>query len=161
MRKQQFLIIFYHLNLFLSPGVMEVVNLVRQHEADIIKDIKFSNSLLAIRKLVKENDSNMQLKIAALHSMRRIFVHFLDNITELIAKETSDKMTQFKAWYVKQYYLYVDELKAYSSIAASSNDELLLQAPAVRTFLEVSLIFGILLLFSFAHHYCSLLYHYV
>lgn len=117
---------------------MELVNLVRQHEADIIKDIKFSNSLLAIRKLTKENDENMQLKIAALHSMRRIFVHFLDNITDLIvAKDSSDnKMSQFKAWYVKQYYAYVDELKVYASISASSKDELLLQAPAVRTLLE-------------------------
>jgi len=118
---------------------MELVNLVRQHEADIIKDIKFSNSLLAIRKLTKENDGNMQLKIAALHSMRRIFVHFFDTITDLIASDTSDnKMTQFKSWYVKQYYLYMDELKIYSSISADSKDELLLQAPAVRTLLEVS-----------------------
>ena len=48
----------------------ELVQQIRQWEADIITDIKCSNSLLQIRKLVKENEDNMSLKVASMHSLR-------------------------------------------------------------------------------------------
>ena len=48
----------------------ELVQQIRRWEADIVGDIKSSNSLLKIRKLAKEHNDNVPLRIAALHSQR-------------------------------------------------------------------------------------------
>ncbi len=53
---------------------MELIQSIRKLEADIIKDIKTVNALIGIRKIVRDNSSNIALIVAALHSQRYILI---------------------------------------------------------------------------------------
>jgi len=57
---------------------MEKVHAVRELEKLVISDTKNANSLIALRKHLDSGDASKDVRMAALHSLRRVFVQFLD-----------------------------------------------------------------------------------
>lgn len=126
---------------------MEGVQKVRELEQLIIADAKNANFLLVVKKQLDNEEISKEERTAALHSLRRIFIHFLEsgrleasfvsahsNQLAFVADgDKSKKLQDYKKWLIKQFNSYQDTLRK----LISSNDTSL-QAPAIRTLLEVS-----------------------
>ena len=126
---------------------MEGVQRVRELEQLVIADAKNANFLLVIKKQLQNEDIPKEERTAALHSLRRIFVHFLENgrleaffvsahSNQLAVSADSDKsgkLQEYKKWLIQQFNSYQATLRK----LIASNDTSL-QAPAIRTMLEVS-----------------------
>ena len=121
---------------------MEGVQRVRELEQLIIADAKNANFLLTIKKQLQDEKISKEERTAALHSLRRIFVNFLEggrlgNTSLLKGAQASQstekgKLLEYKNWLI-------DQLNSYQQILRhliASND-ISLQAPAIRTLLEV------------------------
>lgn len=123
---------------------MEGIQKVRELEQLIIADAKNANFLLTIKKQLQDESISKEERTAALHSLRRIFVNFLEggrlgNTSTLNkgakASQSTEKgkLLEYKNWLIDQFNSYQQILRH----LIASND-ISLQAPAVRTLLEVS-----------------------
>jgi hypothetical protein len=123
---------------------MEGIQKVRELEQLIIADAKNANFLLTIKKQLQDESISKEERTAALHSLRRIFVSFLEggrlgNTSTLkkgakVSQSTEKgKLLEYKNWLIDQFNSYQQILRH----LIASND-ISLQAPAVRTLLEVS-----------------------
>lgn len=123
---------------------MEGIQKVRELEQLIIADAKNANFLLTIKKQLQDESISKEERTAALHSLRRIFVNFLEggrlgNTSTLNkgakASHSTEKgkLLEYKNWLIDQFNSYQQILRH----LIASND-ISLQAPAVRTLLEVS-----------------------
>ena len=114
---------------------MEKVLKVRELEKLVITDPKNANSLIAIRKELESEDSPKDVRMAALHSLRRVFVYYLDSglfgVTSKEDKNKGKKLDEFKKWLVQQLNAYQTILRGY--IAANDTT---FQGPSIRTLLE-------------------------
>ena len=114
---------------------MEKVLKVRELEKLVVTDPKNANSLIAIRKELESEDSPKDVRMAALHSLRRVFVHYLDSglfgVTSKEDKNKGKKLDEFKKWLVQQLNAYQIILRGY--IAANDTT---FQGPSIRTLLE-------------------------
>jgi len=117
---------------------MEKVHAVRELEKLVISDTKNANSLIALRKHLDSGDASKDVRMAALHSLRRVFVQFLDEgrfAVPLPGKDTdkdkAKKLEEYRKWLMQQFHAFQDALRGY--IAAN---DLTFQAPAIRTLLE-------------------------
>ena len=122
---------------------MEGVQKVRELEQLIIADAKNANFLLTIKKQLQNETITKEERTAALHSLRRIFVNFLEGgrlgATSLVQKSANvsqstdkGKLLEYKNWLIDQFNSYQQILRH----LIASND-ISLQAPAIRTLLEV------------------------
>lgn len=122
---------------------MEGVQKVRELEQLVIADAKNANFLLTIKKQLQNEKISKEERTAALHSLRRIFVNFLENgrlessfvsskSNQLSQSADAGKLQEYKRWLIEQFNSYQRILRQ----LIASND-LSLQAPAVRTMLEV------------------------
>lgn len=114
---------------------MEEIQKIRELERRIIADAKNTNSLLIIKKQLQNESSPKEERMAALHSLRRIFVHFLENgrlETLSAASDKSGKIQEYKKWLTQQFHSLQDTL----TLLIGSNDPSF-QAPAIRTMMEV------------------------
>ena len=113
----------------------EQVQHVRELEKLVISDTKNANSLIAIRKQLEDEDNVKDVRMAALHSLRRIFVHFLDtgrfSVTSKDDKDKGKKLDEFRKWLVQQLSAFQENLHEYIA-----NNDSMFQAPAIRTLLE-------------------------
>ena len=125
---------------------MEGIQRVRELEQLIVADAKNANSLLEIMEQLENEEISHDERTAALHSLRRIFLHFLEsgrleasfasahsNQLAFVADDKPKKLNEYKKWLIKQFNSYQDTLRK----LISSNDTSL-QAPAIRTLLEVT-----------------------
>lgn len=123
---------------------MEGIQKVRELEQLIIADAKNANFLLTIKKQLQDESISKEERTAALHSLRRIFVNFLEGgrlgNTSVLSKGAKasqstekGKLLEYKNWLIDQFNSYQQILRH----LIASND-ISLQAPAVRTLLEVS-----------------------
>jgi hypothetical protein len=122
---------------------MEGVQKVRELEQLVIADAKNANFLLVIKKQLQNEEISKEERTAALHSLRRIFVNFLESgrlessfvsskSNQLSQSADSGKLQEYKRWLIEQFNSYQRILRQ----LIASNDPSL-QAPAVRTMLEV------------------------
>lgn len=129
---------------------MEGIQKVRELEQLIIADSKNANFLLTIKKQLQDESISKEERTAALHSLRRIFVNFLEggrlgNTSNLNkgakASQSTEKgkLLEYKNWLIDQFNSYQQILRH----LIASND-ISLQAPAVRTLLEVRMCMGCL-----------------
>ena len=129
---------------------MEGIQKVRELEQLIIADSKNANFLLTIKKQLQDESISKEERTAALHSLRRIFVNFLEggrlgNTPNLNkgakASQSTEKgkLLEYKNWLIDQFNSYQQILRH----LIASND-ISLQAPAVRTLLEVRMCMGCL-----------------
>lgn len=122
---------------------MEGVQKVRELEQLVVADAKNANLLLIIKKQLQNEEISKEERTAALHSLRRIFVNFLENgrleasfvslnSNQLSQSADSGKLQEYKRWLIEQFNSYQRILRQ----LIACNDPSL-QAPAVRTMLEV------------------------
>ena len=109
---------------------MEEIKVIRDLENDIITNIKATNSLLIIRKKLNNDSNSNDVRLAALSSMRRIFIKFIEE-GRLVSNNENNKVNEYSKWLRQQYQQYLDSI----NILINTNDDTL-QAPAIRTMLE-------------------------
>ena len=116
---------------------------MRELEQQIIADAKNSNFLLVIKKQLQNDDISKEERIAAMHSLRRIFVKFIEdgrlvssfasaNGNQLSSSDGTGKLQEYKKWLIEQFNSYQRILRQ----LITSND-VSLQLPAIKTMLEV------------------------
>jgi hypothetical protein len=121
---------------------MEGVQKVRELEQLVVADAKNANLLLIIKKQLQNEEISKEER-TALHSLRRIFVNIFENgrleasfvslnSNQLSQSADSGKLQEHKRWLIEQFYSYQRILRQ----LIACNDPSL-QAPAVRTMLEV------------------------
>ena len=112
---------------------MEQVQEIRELEKLVISDIKNVNSLITIKKHLHDINNQKNERIASLHSLRRIFLNFIENgkLTSSISGGRDKKREEFHQWLVQQYRSYQETL----CTLISENDSFF-QVPAIRTMLE-------------------------
>ena len=134
--------------LCLNKFGMEGVQKVRELEQLVVADAKNANYLLVIKKQLQDEDISKEERTAALHSLRRIFIHFLEsgrlesNFVSAHSNQLavsgesgqSGKLQEYQKWLIQQFNSYQATL-----LKLISSNETYLQAPAIRTILEVSL----------------------
>ena len=132
---------------------MEGVQKVRELEQLVVADAKNANYLLVIKKQLQDEDISKEERTAALHSLRRIFIHFLESgrleskfisahSNQLAATRESSqsgKLQEYQKWLIQQFNSYQATL-----LKLISSNETYLQAPAIRTMLEVSLSYRVI-----------------
>jgi hypothetical protein len=125
---------------------MERVQKIRELEQLVIADAKNANSLLVIKKQLQDQSGSKDERMAALHSLRRIFVHFLENgrleasfvsvnsnqVAVSTDSDKSGKLQEYKRWLIQQFNSYQTLLRH-----LIATEEPSFQAPAIRTLLEV------------------------
>lgn len=122
---------------------MEGIQKVRELEQLIVGDAKNSNFVLVIKKQLQNEVISKEERIAAMHSLRRIFVKFIEdgrlessfasaNSNQLSSSDGTGKLEEYKKWLIEQFNSYQRILRQ----LITSND-VSLQLPAVKTMLEV------------------------
>lgn len=109
---------------------MDIVQLVRDHEKQVLADPSALNRILSIRKLAKQHSEDATIQLASQHSLRRVFIHLLDSGAFARLYSQDDKSAH--SWLMKQYAL----VKSYLLDWIRSNNEQLV-ASSMRTLLEV------------------------
>ena len=99
---------------------MEGVQKVRELEQLVVADAKNANYLLVIKKQLQDEDISKEERTAALHSLRRIFIHFLESgrlesnfisahSNQLAATRESSqsgKLQEYQKWLIQQFNSY-------------------------------------------------------
>jgi hypothetical protein len=116
---------------------------IRELERSISQDLKNSNNIVEIRKVAESNENHKDVRVAAIHSLRRIFIDFAEN--DKIVKPTQGSknkaVEKFYSWFVTQYQEYE---KLLCAVIRDEQKEWAHEV-AVRTLLEVSqLLYNIL-----------------
>jgi len=113
---------------------MDVIAHVRELETQVLADPKHSNHLIAIKKHLKDKSNGIQIRLASLHALRRIFISFLEKgkLCAPKSKSAGDVKSEYAVWLQQQLHGYVDELCKW---VTSGDAEL--QAPAILTLLEI------------------------
>ena len=106
---------------------MEEIKIIRDLENEIITNIKATNSLITIRKSLNDDNNTNDIRLAALSSLRRIFIKFIEEGRLVINSNDNNKVNEYSKWLRQQYYQYFDS----ANLLINSNDETL-QAPAIR-----------------------------
>ena len=115
-----------------------IVRGIRDKENLIISDVKNTNLLLDLKANLSAVDATgkpiaSEVRVAALHANRRIFVNYLENGKLSKSKtEKSEKKEEYRSWLLGQFHSFQDTLLAF----ISSGDPVL-QAPATRTLLQL------------------------
>ena len=116
---------------------MEEVRKIRDLEKLVIDDVKNINSLIIIKKCLDNKSLSDDERMAALHSLRRIFLATLEDGRLLGSSSGSNttankKLEDYTKWLEQQF-------TSYLSLLANliSTEEPKFQAPAIRTLLEV------------------------
>lgn len=111
---------------------------IREKEKQVATDVKSTNLLLDIKTQLNNSNAARDIRLAALHALRRLFVQFLEAGRLTIATESStsnnsqDKLREYKQWLHRQYESFKDDLCA---LILSGDDALI--APSIRTLIEV------------------------
>lgn len=117
---------------------------MRELEQLVIVDAKNANFLLVIKKQLQDESISKEERTAALHSLRRIFINFLESgrlestfvsshSNQSDVSSDSGKLQEYKKWLIQQFNSYQTTLRK-----LICSNETYLQAPAIRTMLEVS-----------------------
>lgn len=108
----------------------ENLNAVRLMEISVLADVKNCNSILKIKKFMKADGSDIKLKTAAFHSLRRIFTYFIDS-ERLSRPDGNESFSVYKDWIVKQLDDYKSILYSWLQLG-----DIGMQIPCVRTIIE-------------------------
>ncbi len=86
----------------------EKIQYIRELERSIGHGVKNVNSIVEIRKIAEESMNHKDLRIAAMHSLRRIFIDYSEN-EKLTKPNTSvnKAMEKFYSWFISQYQEYL------------------------------------------------------
>jgi U3 small nucleolar RNA-associated protein 19 len=107
---------------------------IRDLEHEVITDVKKANNLISIKTYLKEDEA-IDIRMASLNSLRRIFTHFLETgRLESVIKEDGDdkdKIREYKLWLTKQFYSFQETM---CEFILSGNDDI--QTPSIRTMIE-------------------------
>ena len=106
---------------------MEEIKEIRSLENDIITNVKATNSLIIIRKSINNDSNSNDVRLAALSSMRRIFIKFIEEGRLVNNNVDNVKINEYSKWLKQQYYQYLDSINE----LINSNDDAL-QSPAIR-----------------------------
>ena len=129
---------------FLKMAIDELLTKIRELERTIAMDPKQVNAILLIKQYLVDSDIRSEVRLASLHSLRRLFMHFLesgilsgDEETKGSNDEEKDKkdkaLKDYKMWVQQQYV----HFKGCVNAIISSGDATML-VPAIRTVLECS-----------------------
>jgi hypothetical protein len=112
----------------------EDVNRIRDLEQQVLQDAKKVNSILPIKQFLKDEEQSKDVRMVALHALRRIFIHLIETnrFASTTSKGTEGATNQYRQWLVQQLDSYLQILR---EIVSSS--DVAFQAPAIRTTLEV------------------------
>lgn len=110
------------------------VQSIRAIEGSIIDSNTNVNQIINLKKILRDSNNPSNLRMAALNSLRRIFVAFLESgkfgmINTAI--KGSDKLQEYRHWLIQQFNGYKSALSGLISVESEQ-----FQAPAIRTFIE-------------------------
>lgn len=106
---------------------MEEIKEIRDLENEIVINVKATNSLLTIRKVLNDDNNTNDVRLAALSSMRRIFIKFIEEGRLVSNNADNAKINEYSKWLRQQYYHYLDSVNG-----LINTDDDTLQAPAIR-----------------------------
>eukprot|EP01039_Chlorochromonas_danica_P006961 gene6961-7701_t len=111
----------------------EEIRQIHELELAAIDDIKNINNIKTIYQTVTNDDKAKKVRIAAIHSLRRLYVDYLENNKLATLKPNEAATTKLKKWFNTQYNQFIDMLcKALSSVETDW-----LHALSIRTLLEL------------------------
>jgi hypothetical protein len=110
---------------------------VRDLERALLHDIKNANNIVEIRKVAANDNLHKDVRIAAIHTLRRIFITFAEEnkVTKPSVDNKSKSVEKFYSWFIGQYHEYQQLLCGMLQDA----DKDWAHEIAVRTMLEVGL----------------------
>ena len=108
---------------------------IREMEMSVRNDKKKANFILDIRKILSDENLLQTIRLAAMHSLRRIFVHIMETGILLSSMSSSslavDSLAEYVKWITQQLQSYLDLLTGIISREGSE-----IQAAAIRTSME-------------------------
>ena len=116
---------------------METASSIRVLEKSLLADpTKHVNSLLTLRNFLRDEAKTVEVRLAALHSLRRVFVEFVESGRMTQVASPSDggggsKVREYKQWLHQHLQSYQETL---CHLVASGQDAFI--APAVRTMMQ-------------------------
>mmetsp|Transcript_8922 Transcript_8922/g.13399 ORF Transcript_8922/g.13399 Transcript_8922/m.13399 type:complete len:571 (-) Transcript_8922:55-1767(-) len=117
---------------------MSEVARIRSLEACILSSKKHAKSTTEIIEKLMDDDCEKAVKLAAMHSIRRVFVNFLENNYFLKSTVESsgdsavaEKLDKFRAWLMQQYNTVKGKM-----LDLCCSEKLKIQAAAIRTIIE-------------------------
>ena len=122
-------------------AIEELLSKIRELERTIASDPKQVNAILLIKQYLVDSEIRSEVRLASLHSLRRLFMHFLESGIlsgdEESGKKDGDKkdkaLRDYKTWVQQQYV----HFKGCVNALVSSGEPSML-VPAIRTILECS-----------------------
>lgn len=117
-----------------SSSSKDPVSIIREAERNVCEDVKHSNKLLMLKKYVSDENEENEVRMAALHSLRRIFIAFLESGKMRVPsqKSATAQAKEYHSWLSKQYLAFCDTL-----CALVVDESTFFQAAATRSFMEL------------------------
>lgn len=115
---------------------MEKIQYIRQLEKNIESNAKETNSIITIRKIIRNLEESKDVKVAAIHSLRRLFINFIEDGVFAQSKQ-SEKKAVYTNWLKLQLNEFIESLLSIIATDPADVNGITVSALSIRTLLEL------------------------